>query len=148
AVHQDDPRALPGAGTGDPCRPPVRTSRDHRGPGRTRPAGLPRLGSRAGPVSARILLRLLVALLVLAAGPALAQLKLFGAEPELLDPEKAFRMSTRTIDASTLEVRFAIADGYYMYRDKFRFALAAPEDASRAKLGEPDFPQGTVKEDK
>ena len=99
-------------------------------------------------MSVHPILRLLAALLVLAAGPALAQLKLFGADPELLDPEKAFRMSTRAIDAGTLEVNFAIADGYYLYRDKFRFALAAPEDAVRVKLGDPVFPQGKVKEDR
>ena len=66
------------------------------------------------------------------------------AADDLLEPEKAFRMSTRALDATSLEVRFAIADGYYMYRDKFRFAL---EGATGARLGAPEFPRGTKKTD-
>jgi thiol:disulfide interchange protein len=34
---------------------------------------------------------------------------------ELLEPEKAFRFSTRVIEGA-VEVQFAIADGYYLYR--------------------------------
>ena len=62
----------------------------------------------------------------------------------LLEPEKAFRMSARPLDASTVEVSFAIADGYYMYRERFRFALDA---GSRGRLGAPQFPAGTRKKD-
>ena len=62
----------------------------------------------------------------------------------LLEPEKAFRMSVRAFDASTVEVSFAIADGYYMYRERFRFAL---DPGSKAKLGAPQFPPGTRKKD-
>jgi thioredoxin:protein disulfide reductase len=61
----------------------------------------------------------------------------------LLDPDKAFQFSARALDASTLEVRYAIADGYYLYRDRFRFAV---EPAS-VKLGAPQFPKGVVHED-
>ena len=42
-------------------------------------------------------------------------------EPELLEPERAFRISTWPLDERNVEVRFEIADGYYMYRDRFRF---------------------------
>jgi len=53
------------------------------------------------------------------------------ANPDgLLEPEKAFRMSARALDAQTVEVSFAIADGYYMYRERFAFAAGAG-----AKLG-------------
>ena len=58
----------------------------------------------------------------------------------LLEPEKAFRMSARALDAQTVEVSFAIAEGYYMYRERFRFAA---DPASSAKLGTPQFPPGT-----
>jgi thioredoxin:protein disulfide reductase len=61
----------------------------------------------------------------------------------LLDPDKAFQFSARAIDAATIEVRYAIADGYYLYRDRFRFAA---EPAS-VKLGAPQFPKGQVHED-
>jgi thioredoxin:protein disulfide reductase len=61
-----------------------------------------------------MLKRLFLAMvLALAAVPAAAQL--FG-QPELLEPEKAFRISARPLDERSIEVEFRIADGYYMYR--------------------------------
>ena len=62
----------------------------------------------------------------------------------LLEPEKAFRMTARALDARTVEVSFAIADGYYMYRERFNFAL---DPGSTAKLGAPQFPPGARKKD-
>ena len=62
----------------------------------------------------------------------------------LLEPEKAFRMSARALDADTVEVSFAIAEGYYMYRERFRLAV---DPGTRAKLGEPQFPPGARKKD-
>ncbi|HKQ26395.1 MAG TPA: protein-disulfide reductase DsbD N-terminal domain-containing protein, partial [Burkholderiales bacterium] len=41
------------------------------------------------------------------------------------------------------EVRYRIADGYYMYRDKFRFT-AIPQSAG---LGDAQFPPGKIKKD-
>jgi thioredoxin:protein disulfide reductase len=61
----------------------------------------------------------------------------------LLDPDKAFQFSARAIDASTIEVRYAIADGYYLYRDRFRFAA----EPGSVKLGAAQFPKGQVHED-
>lgn len=81
-------------------------------------------------------------ILCLAAGPAAAQL--FGKKTdELLEPEKAFRFSARA-DGGAVEVRFIIADGYYMYRDKFRFAAEGSPDL---RLGAPQFPVGTRHKD-
>ena len=60
----------------------------------------------------------LLALLFLLCGAAHAALP-----GDLLEPEKAFRISTRALDATTVEVSFAIADGYYMYRERFKFAI-------------------------
>lgn len=65
------------------------------------------------------------------------------AEDDLLPPEQAFKFSARLVDARNVEVRWHIADGYYMYRDKFRFS-AQPETVA---LGQPDFPAGKIKED-
>jgi thiol:disulfide interchange protein DsbD len=80
--------------------------------------------------------------LCLAATPAAAQL--FGKKAdELLEPEKAFRFSARAA-AGEVEVRFAIADGYYMYRDKFRFAV---EGNPQVRLGAPQFPTGARHKD-
>src|SRR5881296_731919 len=40
---------------------------------------------------------------------------------DLLEPDKAFRFSARALDARTVEVLYGIADGYYLYRERFRF---------------------------
>src|SRR6185295_12453542 len=63
---------------------------------------------------------------------------------DLLEPEKAFRISVGALDATTVEVKFAIAEGYYMYRDRFRFAL---DPGSKGKLGAAQFPPGVRKKD-
>ncbi|MBL8492579.1 MAG: protein-disulfide reductase DsbD [Rhodocyclaceae bacterium] len=77
----------------------------------------------------------LLLLLALLAAPLRAE--------EPLEPEKAFRFSARMVDAGTLEARWQIADGYYMYRDKFKFSADLPE----VRLGEPRYPKGKVKDD-
>ncbi|PWB42262.1 MAG: thiol:disulfide interchange protein [Rhodocyclales bacterium] len=65
------------------------------------------------------------------------------AADELLEVDKAFRLSARALDAGTLEVRYEIAKGYYMYRDKFAFAL----EPAMVKAGAPQLPPGKVKQD-
>src|SRR5258708_39640540 len=82
---------------------------------------------------------LLALALAFGAGPAVAQL--FGTQ-ELLDPEKAFRISARALDARNVEVTFQIAEGYYMYRERFSFAT---EDGQPLKGVE--IPHGKIKED-
>ena len=63
---------------------------------------------------------------------------LAGAAAEPMAPEQAFRLSARALDPATIEVRYAIADEYYLYRDKFRFALEPAE----AKVGSVELPPG------
>src|SRR5205085_7473500 len=65
-----------------------------------------------------------------------------GAEPKLLPPEQAFRLSARALDARTLEVRYDITDGYYLYRDKPVFAVDPDAGA-----GKPELPNGIRKHD-
>src|SRR5258708_5801940 len=72
-----------------------------------------------------------------------AAVRAAGAD-ELLEPDKAFRFSARALDTATVEVRYAIADGYYLYRERFRFA-AEPVSVT---LGQPQFPKGQIHEDK
>lgn len=60
---------------------------------------------------------------------------------EFLPPEEAFRVSAQMRDASTAEITFDIADGYYMYREQFRF------EAKGAILGKPHIPRGKIKFD-
>jgi cytochrome c biogenesis protein CcdA len=62
---------------------------------------------------------------------------------EFLDPAIAFKPTAQAIDGQTIEVRFEIAKGYYLYRDKFRFT-AEPESV---QLGTPILPPGKVKQD-
>ncbi len=90
-------------------------------------------------MSAARLFLLVLPLLLAAAGQARA-----ANSEELLEPDKAFRFSARSLDVNTLEVRYRIADGYYLYRDKFRFAAEPAE----TKLGTPEFPKGEIHEDK
>jgi thioredoxin:protein disulfide reductase len=81
----------------------------------------------------------LLALLVCT--PVSAQLKLGASADNLLEPEKAFRFSARVLDAALIEVHFAIADGYYMYRERFQFSAAG------ASLGAPQLPSGIPHKD-
>jgi thiol:disulfide interchange protein DsbD len=62
---------------------------------------------------------------------------------EFLDPAVAFKPTARALDGQTIEVRFEIAKGYYLYRDKFRFAL----DGDSATAGPPVFPKGKEHDD-
>jgi thiol:disulfide interchange protein DsbD len=66
-----------------------------------------------------------------------------GLEPKLLPPEQAFRFSARALDTATIEARFDVEDGYYLYRDKLRFAVAGGDPG----LGVPGLPPGTRKHD-
>ena len=73
------------------------------------------------------LFALLFAFLV--AGPA-------RAADEFLDPDQAFVLSVRVLDAKHLELSYKVAPGYYLYRERFKFS------SDDAKLGEPQIPPG------
>lgn len=88
---------------------------------------------RRGPLA-------LLALLALLLAPVHA------AEDDLLEPEKAFRFSARAVDEQHVEVRFDIAEGYYVYREQFKFAAVGPDGAA-VELGPPGLPKGKVKFD-
>ena len=85
--------------------------------------------------------KLLLVALFLACGAAIAALNLGTSTDNLLEPEKAFRFSARMLDEAAIEVRFAIAPGYYLYRDRLRFA------AEGAQLGAPELPRGASHKD-
>ena len=68
------------------------------------------------------------------------------ARAAFLEPEKAFVFSARAVDGNALEVRYRIADGYYLYRERFKFALD-PATSGGATLGEPVYPKGEIKFD-
>jgi thiol:disulfide interchange protein DsbD len=60
-----------------------------------------------------------------------------------LPPERAFRFSARALNPHTVEARFNIADGYYLYRDKLHFAV----EPAASGLAAPSLPDGKIKED-
>ena len=60
-----------------------------------------------------------------------------------LAPEKAFRFSARALNPNTVEARFNIADGYYLYRDKLHFKV----EPAASGLSAPSLPKGKMKED-
>ena len=86
--------------------------------------------------AARLMAALCTLLLACAAFVSTAR-----ADDDFLPPEQAFKFSAQMADAHTIVVNYAIADGYYMYRERFRFT------ASGAKLGEPVIPPGKIKYD-
>ncbi|HKC31470.1 MAG TPA: protein-disulfide reductase DsbD [Burkholderiales bacterium] len=89
--------------------------------------------------------RLLLAVVAcLVCAPAFGQLKLGASTDNLLDPERAFRFSARALDGSAIEVMFIIADGYYLYRERFRFGA---EGNPGVRLGTPQFPSGLKHKD-
>src|SRR5450830_1407062 len=63
------------------------------------------------------------------------------AADDYLPPEQAFKFSARMQDGSHVAVTWDIADGYYMYRERFKFS------AKGATTGAPAYPAGKVKFD-
>ena len=63
------------------------------------------------------------------------------AAEDYLEPDLAFKFSARMQDAGTVAITYQIADGYYLYRERFKFT------ADGATLGAPSIPPGKVKFD-
>lgn len=89
-------------------------------------------------------IRLWIGRAVLLVGALLACLLLPAAHAaDFLDPEDAFKFSAAiSNDGSSVEARFSIADGYYLYRERFAFAAN-----DGARLGAPQYPIGKIKFD-
>ena len=83
--------------------------------------------------------RLFFLLWLLCAAPAMRA----AGTDDLLPPDKAFRFSARALNASTIGVSYKIADGYYLYRERFRFAT----EPAGVKLGAAQFPRGEIHND-
>ncbi|MBQ0943320.1 protein-disulfide reductase DsbD [Ideonella sp. 4Y16] len=61
---------------------------------------------------------------------------------DFLEPDQAFKLSAQAAGPDAVQLRFDIADGYYLYRERFKFVAA-----DGATLGEPELPKGKVKFD-
>ena len=66
------------------------------------------------------------------------------AEAEFLEPEKAFVFSAEMVAPDMLEMRYRVAPGYYMYRERFGITISP---IGAATLGEAVYPKGEVKYD-
>ncbi|MCA8277029.1 protein-disulfide reductase DsbD [Burkholderia sp. AU30280] len=64
------------------------------------------------------------------------------AADDFLDPSVAFKFSASE-SPGQVDVRFKVANGYYLYRERFAFAVKN----GQATLGDPQFPAGHVKFD-
>ena len=62
---------------------------------------------------------------------------------DLLEPEQAFRFSARA-EEGAVRVEFKIAEGYYLYRERFKFAA---EGNPSVRLGDPELPRGIPHKD-
>jgi thioredoxin:protein disulfide reductase len=63
-------------------------------------------------------------------------------ETDFLPPDVAFRVASR-IDGNVLKVRWVIADGYYLYKQKFEFKGESPD----LTVGTAELPPGVMKTD-
>ncbi|MCA8426596.1 protein-disulfide reductase DsbD [Burkholderia seminalis] len=82
-------------------------------------------------------LALLLSFAVMLGGLSVAR-----AADDFLDPSVAFKFSASE-SPGQVDVRFKVANGYYLYRERFAFAVKS----GQATLGEPQFPAGHVKFD-
>jgi thioredoxin:protein disulfide reductase len=63
-------------------------------------------------------------------------------ETDFLPPDVAFRVAAR-IEGNLVKVRWVIADGYYLYRQKIEVRAESPD----LVISAPELPPGTVKTD-
>ena len=84
------------------------------------------------------MLRLLTFLLLLWVSPAIP-----AGPQDLLEPDQAFRFQARVLGHDAIEVQYQVAPGYYLYREKIRFAV----QPTTVELGAPEMPPGKLKKD-
>ncbi len=63
-------------------------------------------------------------------------------QPDYLEVDEAFKLSVDQLNDKTLQASFAIADGYYLYRDKMKFT-----GSEKARIVHTVLPDGEIKED-
>lgn len=121
---------------------------DRRGASRTDVSQCEATAQQAGAMSL-VLARIWRGLWLLAVGAVLC-LSLAGRAayaddtPTFLPPEQAFAFGAQMHGKDQVDVRLRIADGYYLYRSQFKFALSPDRGVT---LGAPVFPAGTIRFD-
>lgn len=66
------------------------------------------------------------------------------SQAELLPPDQAFQFTATVKDPNTVHVSWLPAEGYYLYREKFKLLLTGSD---KVKLGDYVIPHGEPKED-
>lgn len=66
-----------------------------------------------------------------------------GSGDDFLPPDQAFRFSASADGAQRVHLSWAIAPGYYLYRDRIHVTSNAPD----VQIGATEFPPGVVKQD-
>ncbi len=66
------------------------------------------------------------------------------SQERILEADQAFQLTVSAVDPLTVEARWLIAPGYYLYRDKFRLELL---DAQGITIGATEIPPGELKDD-
>lgn len=85
-----------------------------------------------------MILRRFALIMALGCGPAA-----WAGQGDLLAPQQAFRLSARLASRNEIVVKYDIAPGYYLYRDKLKFAA----EPAAVALGAPRTPKPGVHED-
>lgn len=88
-------------------------------------------------VGVRSLLGFLLLLVVSLPAHALKQ-------EDLLPPDEAFKFKAEMVASDKIQATWDIADGYYLYRERFSFE---PENSEGVTLASPIFPTGDTKND-
>lgn len=66
------------------------------------------------------------------------------SQERILEADQAFQLTVSAVDPLSVEARWLIAPGYYLYRDKFRLELL---DAQGVVIGATEIPPGELKDD-
>ena len=70
-------------------------------------------------------------------------------QPEFLDPDDAFILSTEVVSGNLVNVHWEIAEGYYLYQDKFSFLFQNKNITQNGNITIIDIrlPEGKLKND-
>ena len=66
------------------------------------------------------------------------------AKDDFLPPDEAFKLEVEAADNSAIEAKFTIVSGYYLYKERIKFAI---KDTNQGKISNVDLPQGEIKDD-
>ncbi len=66
------------------------------------------------------------------------------SEDDFLSPDIAFQLDIAPIDAQTLKASFKVEPGYYLYKDRIKFVVQSPADATIHNV---NLPAGEMKDD-